>query len=78
MKASIFPCSKKGNLRISKTYRGLVLTAIDAQVYNDLLLKPEIEKILLKKSELLLKKSLHNITDFAKSSNHQRIIGKES
>ena len=40
---------KKGDLGISKNYRGITLTAIDSKVYNTLLLnniKIEIEKIL--------------------------------
>ena len=45
----LFP--KKGNLRITKNYRGITLTAIAAKVYNTLLLnhiQPKIQKVLRK------------------------------
>ena len=51
MKHCIHPFSKKGNLRITKNYRGITPTATDAKVYNALLLhdiQPEILKILRK------------------------------
>ena len=41
--------NKKGNLQITKNYRGITLTAIAAKVYNALLLhhiRHEVEKIL--------------------------------
>ena len=50
-KDSIFPFSKKGNLRISKNYRGKTLTAIASKVYNELFHnhnRPEVEKVLRK------------------------------
>ena len=43
--------TEKGDLRITKNYRGITLTAISAKIYNVLLLngiRPEIEKILRK------------------------------
>ena len=45
----LFP--KKGDLRITKNYRAIILTTITAKVYNALLfdcIQPEIEKILSK------------------------------
>ena len=47
---------KKGHFRITKNYRGITLTAIDAKVYNALLLnciKPDIGKILWKNQNAL-------------------------
>ena len=51
MEDRIIPFFKKGNLRITKNFRDITLSAIDAEVYNVLLLsciQPEIEKILKK------------------------------
>ena len=45
------PSLKKGDLRITKNYRGRTLTSIVAKVYNALLLnhiEPEIEKVMRK------------------------------
>ena len=50
-KGCILPFHKKGNLGITKNYRGITRTAIAAKIYNALLLnhiQPEIEKILSK------------------------------
>ena len=50
-KGCILPIFKKGNLRITKKYRAIILTTIAARVYNILLLnliQSEIEKILRK------------------------------
>ena len=50
-KGSILSFPKKGDLRISKNYRGITLSSIAAKIYNFLLLnriEPEIEKILWK------------------------------
>ena len=49
-KAASFP-SKKGDLEITKNYRGITLTAIAAKIYNAMLLNrilPEVEKVLRK------------------------------
>ena len=76
MKGGIFLFSKKGNLRIIKNNRRITLPA---KVYNVLLLnciQPKIKKILKKqnkkKTEWLLKESLHNLTDSDNLSNHRR------
>ena len=48
MNSCILLFLKKGDLRITKNYRGITLTVIAAKVYNALLLNhalPEIEKI---------------------------------
>ena len=50
-KSCILPFPKKGNLRIAKNYRGIILTSIVAKIYNALQLnriEPKIEKILKK------------------------------
>ena len=50
-KGCIFPFSKKGDIGITKNYRGIILTSLAAKVYNPLLLnriKTEIEKIFMK------------------------------
>ena len=50
-KSCILPFLKKGDLGITKNYRGITLNSIVAKVYNALLLnyiQPEIEKILRK------------------------------
>ena len=50
-KVCIFSFSNKGDLRITKNYSGIILTAIVTKLYNALLLNhilPEVEKILLK------------------------------
>ena len=51
IKDCILPFPKKGNLRITKSYRSITQTTIAAKVYNTVLLnciKPEIKKILRK------------------------------
>ena len=53
-KGCIFPFSKKGDLRIAKKYRGIILTSIAAMVYNALIrncMEPKIEKILMKNQD---------------------------
>ena len=48
-KGCILPFPQKGDLGITKNYRGITLTPIAAKVYNTLLLKciePEVKKIL--------------------------------
>ena len=50
-KCCFFPFSKKGNIRITKTYRSITFTSNASKTYNDLLLnliEPKIEKILKK------------------------------
>ena len=50
-KGCIIHFPKRGDLAITKNYRGTTLTSIAAEVYNDLLvnrIKPEIKKILRK------------------------------
>ena len=47
----ILPFPKKGDLGLSKNYRGITLTSIAAKIYNSLLLnrvQPEVEKVLRK------------------------------
>ena len=50
-KGCILPFPKKGDLRITKNYRGITLTSIAAKIYKALLrnhIEPKIEKILRK------------------------------
>ena len=50
-KGCILPFPKKGDLGLTKNYRGITLTAIASKIYNTLLLnrlRPEIEKLLRK------------------------------
>ena len=74
--------NKKGDLRITKNYKGIDLTAVTAKVYNALLLNciwPEIKnKKTEEKSEQLSEKLLHNFTDSYNSLNHQRNTSKKS
>ena len=80
-KCCLLPFPKKGDFGITKNYRGITLTTTAAWVYNALLFNHiwlEIEKILRKKSDWLLKKLLHNFTDSDNPSNHQRCMSKES
>ena len=51
MKGCILPFPKKGDLGLTKNYRGITLTSIAAKIYNALLrnrIKPKIENILRK------------------------------
>ena len=51
-KGCILPFPKKGDLSITKNYKGITLTAIAAKIYNLMLLnriRPEIDPILRKK-----------------------------
>ena len=49
MKGSIVPFLKKGELKITKNYKGITLIAIDAKVYNSLLFNHiQLRKILEK------------------------------
>ena len=48
MKGYIFPFPKKGDLGITKNYKSIILTVIDANIYIALLLnriRPEVDKI---------------------------------
>ena len=50
-KGCILPFPKKGDLGITKNYRGITLTSIATKIYNTLLcncIEPKIEKILWK------------------------------
>ena len=52
MKGCILPFAKKGDLGLSKNYRGITLTSIAAQIYNAQLrnrIEPKIDNILRKK-----------------------------
>ena len=52
MKGCILPFPKKGDLRLTKNYRGITLTSIGAKIYNALLhnhIETKIENILRKK-----------------------------
>ena len=51
MKGCILPLPKKGDLGLSKNYRGITLTSIADQIYNDRLhnrIEPKIDNILWK------------------------------
>ena len=51
MKGRILPFPKKSDLGLAKNYRGIILTAIAAKIYNALLrncIKPKIDNILRK------------------------------
>ena len=55
----------KGNLEITKNYRGITLTSIAVKAHNALVfncIKPEIEKILMKNHKFP-EKPIHNIID---------------
>ena len=59
-KAVSSPSPQKGNLRITKNYRGIILMAIAAKIYNALLfnhIKPEIKKI-FRKNQISFQKNL--------------------
>ena len=58
---------KKGNLRITKNYRGIILTTIMAKVYNALLLNHVQGK---SKSEQFSQKSINNFFDSNYLLNH--------
>ena len=50
-KGCILPFPKKGDLSITKNYRGITLTAISAKIYNLMLLnriRPEVDPVLRK------------------------------
>ena len=63
MKGCILPFAKKGNLRITKNYRGITLTDIGAKVYNiyHISYPTHNQENSKEKSEQLFKKSLHNL-----------------
>ena len=51
MKGCILPFPKKGDIRLTKNYRGITLTSIAAKIYNALLrnrIEPKIDNILRK------------------------------
>ena len=78
IKGCILPFSRKGDLGITKNYRGTILTDIAGKVYNVLLLnhiKSEIEKT-QEKSEQFLEKAVHSFRDSDSPSNHQRMCEK--
>ena len=75
----LFP--KKGNLKISKNYRGITLTALTVKVYNAVLLK--LYPIWnwensLEKSECVSEKLIHNINNSDYLINHWRSMSKKS
>ena len=62
MKSSILLFLKKSNHRITKNYRGIILTTIVAKVYNQSYPTWNWEKS-EEKSERLSEKLIHNLTD---------------
>ena len=58
----LLPFPKKGNLGITKNFRGITLTPIAAKIYNLMLLirlRPEIDPILRKPSKRIQSKQIH-------------------
>ena len=69
----LLPIPKKGNLVITKNYRGITLTAIAAKIYNLMLLKrrrPNINPVLRKKP----KQVPHKPINLRTNTHHQMYL----
>ena len=71
----LLPIPKKGNLAITKNYRGITLTAIPAKIYNLMLLnriRPKIDSVLRKKP----KRVPHKPINLGTNTHHQTYLGR--
>ena len=74
-KGCLLPIPKKGNLAITKNYRGITLTAIPAKIYNLMLLnriRPKIDPVLKKKP----KRVPHKPINLGTNTHHQTYLGR--
>ena len=74
MKGCILPFSKKGDLELAMNYRGIILTSIEAKIYNALLcncIEPKVDNI-LRKNENCFRRNRSTISQILTI---RRIIG---
>ena len=71
----LLPIPKKGKLAITKNYRGIILTAIAAKIYNLMLLnriRPKIDPLLRKKPKWIP----HKPINLRRNTHHSTYLGR--